>query len=187
MASDEQQIKIHFNALEGSYALCLTANLTHLISIHARQKPEPSSKSHKNDDSIEDHSGAVLVFTKLLDSCGQYVIAKQSNMSHWHPVLGWFSVTLDTHLQDSMCVVKEQLARLWSPACLMYFTMPMKTLSFGLPERLPPVVSAATTGPSDEESLSGTKAAKQIFRNMVTKTNNSTREEGSSPNQTICL
>ena len=185
LASDEQQIKIHFNALEGSYALCLTTNLTHLISIHARQKPEPSSKSHKNDDSIEDHSGAVLVFTKLLDSCGQYVIAKQSNMSHWHPVLGWFSVTLDTHLQDSMCVVKEQLARLWSPACLMYFTMPMKTLSASLPERLPPVVSAATTGPSDEESLSGTKAAKQIFRNMVTKTKNSTllgAGMGTSPN-----
>ena len=39
LASEEQQIKIHFNALEGSYALCLTANLTHLISIHARQKP----------------------------------------------------------------------------------------------------------------------------------------------------
>ena len=69
----------------------------------------------------------------------------------------------------------------------MYFTIPMKTLSASLPKRLPPVVSAATTWPSDEESISGTKAAKQLFRNMVTKTNNSTREEGSSPNQTICL
>lgn len=27
----EQQMKIHFNALEGSYALCLTANLIHLV------------------------------------------------------------------------------------------------------------------------------------------------------------
>jgi ubiquitin-protein ligase E3 B len=29
--SQEQQLKIHFNALEGSYALCLTANLVHLV------------------------------------------------------------------------------------------------------------------------------------------------------------
>ena len=172
LASDEQQIKIHFNALEGSYALCLTANLTHLISIHARQK-NSSNGSLNNENLDNDHSGAVLVFTKLLDSCGQYVIAKQSNMSHWHPVLGWFSVTLDTHLQDSMSIVKEQLARLWSPACLLYFTAPIKMLSSSLPERLPPVVTARETGPSDEESLSGAKAAKQIFRNMVTKTKNS--------------
>jgi ubiquitin-protein ligase E3 B len=29
--SQDQQLKIHFNALEGSYALCLTANLVHLV------------------------------------------------------------------------------------------------------------------------------------------------------------
>jgi len=29
----EQQIRIHFNALEGSYALCLTANLVHLAAL----------------------------------------------------------------------------------------------------------------------------------------------------------
>ena len=32
LLSQEQQLKIHFNALEGSYALCLTANLVHLGS-----------------------------------------------------------------------------------------------------------------------------------------------------------
>ena len=28
------------------------------------------------------------VLTRLLESCAQYVTAKQSNLSHWHPVLG---------------------------------------------------------------------------------------------------
>jgi hypothetical protein len=29
--SQDQQLKVHFDALEGSYALCLTANLIHLV------------------------------------------------------------------------------------------------------------------------------------------------------------
>lgn len=172
LASDDQQLKIHFNALEGSYALCLTANLIHLISIHARQQPPINDTKSEHHSSNSDRSDAVLVLTRLLDSCGQYVIAKQSNMSHWHPVLGWFSVTLDTHLQDSMSIVRDQLVRLWSPACLYYFSAPMKALAESLPERSPPVVTSIGNGAQDDESLSGTKAAKQMFRNMMTKTKN---------------
>ena len=174
LASDEQQLKIHFNALEGSYALCLTANLVHLISIHSRQQQSSSNDLQlKVKDRNAEHSAAVLVLSRLLDSCGQYVIAKQSNMSHWHPVLGWFSVTLDTHLQDSMGIVKDQLARLWSPACLCYFTSPIKMLSASLPEVSPPIVSSVGSGVQDEDPPTGTKAAKQMFRNMMTKTKNS--------------
>ena len=33
LLSQDQQLKIHFNALEGSYAICLTANLVHLVSL----------------------------------------------------------------------------------------------------------------------------------------------------------
>ena len=33
LLSQLQQLKIHFNALEGSYALCLTANLIHLLHL----------------------------------------------------------------------------------------------------------------------------------------------------------
>jgi hypothetical protein len=33
LLSQTQQLKIHFNALEGSYALCLTANLIHLLHL----------------------------------------------------------------------------------------------------------------------------------------------------------
>ena len=28
------------------------------------------------------------VLKRLLDLCGQYVTAKRSNLTHWHPVLG---------------------------------------------------------------------------------------------------
>ena len=79
----DQQLKIHFNALEGSYALCLTANLIHIVSL----------LSQDEFNKVEFLS-LILVITRLLESCGQYVTAKQSNLSHWHPVLGWFSVAL---------------------------------------------------------------------------------------------
>lgn len=88
LLSQEQQLRILFNSLEGSYALCLTANLVHLIS---RMSEEEFDKL--------DLLGLIFVFTRLLESCGQYVTAKQSNLSHWHPVLGWFSVSLDKYLQ----------------------------------------------------------------------------------------
>ena len=86
LLAQDQQLKIHFNALEGSYALCLTANLIQLVSTCQRL----------------DRGDLVLVvstLTQLLTYLGQYVTAKQSPLSHWHPVLGWFSVSLDKHLQ----------------------------------------------------------------------------------------
>ena len=38
------------------------------------------------------------VVTKLLDSCKLYVQNKKSNLTHWHPVLGWFSQKTDQRL-----------------------------------------------------------------------------------------
>jgi hypothetical protein len=32
-----------------------------------------------------------VVVTGLLESCQNYVVSKQSNLTHWHPVLGWFA------------------------------------------------------------------------------------------------
>ena len=52
-----------------------------------------------------DFINLVTVMIRLLDSCGQYVTSKQSNMAHWHPVLGWFSSRLDTYLQESLGTV----------------------------------------------------------------------------------
>lgn len=66
--------------------------------------------------------------------CFQYVTAKQSNLSHWHPVLGWFSVSLDAYLQDSMERVRTQLSRLWSPHCVRLFSAPLTEIVSRLPE-----------------------------------------------------
>jgi len=50
----------------------------------------------------------------MLEACQQYVVAKRSNLTHWHPVLGWFAQTIDTSLQDATPSVKLQLAYLWT-------------------------------------------------------------------------
>ncbi len=156
LLSNEQQMKIHFNALEGSYALCLTANLVHLVSLQTKEE----------FDRIE-LLDLVSVLTRLLESCGQYVTAKQSNLSHWHPVLGWFSVNLDSYLQDSMDKVKYQLSRLWSPNCLKLLTRPLTELV----DKLPPVVLPPTAQPdlSPEE----TSSAKQLFKKAMEKAKSS--------------
>ena len=35
------------------------------------------------------------VTTKLFESCQKYVVSKQSSLTHWHPVLGWFAQNVD--------------------------------------------------------------------------------------------
>lgn len=55
-----------------------------------------------------------MVITKLMESCQHYVVTKQSNLTHWHPVLGWFAQPMDPGLQDAICNVKQQLFLLWS-------------------------------------------------------------------------
>lgn len=49
-----------------------------------------------------------------MESCQHYVVTKQSNLTHWHPVLGWFAQAMDPGLQDAICHVKQQLFLLWS-------------------------------------------------------------------------
>ncbi len=151
LLSSDQQLKIHFNALEGSYALCLTANLIHLLSLE--------------DDLTTDFIGVVAVFTRLLESCGQYVTAKQSNLSHWHPVLGWFSVHLDSYLQNSMELVRSQLSKLWSSHTLTVMAKPLKELK--LPEL--PSPPAVTTSP-DNLQAEDTNVAKAFFKKAMEKT-----------------
>lgn len=113
LLKDEQQLKIHFNILEGSYALCMTANLIHLLMQRGPQRSTESS-----DHLPLDMEGTVRMLSGLFECCGHYVTAKQSNLSHWHPVLGWFSVSLDSYLQHSMDKVHAQLAKLWSWKCI---------------------------------------------------------------------
>jgi hypothetical protein len=55
-----------------------------------------------------------FVVTRLLESCQHYVVTKQSNLTHWHPVLGWFAQSLDSSLHEAMPYIKSQLYILWS-------------------------------------------------------------------------
>ena len=41
-----------------------------------------------------------------MESCQQYVATKQSNLTHWHPILGWFAQNIDSNLQDAVPHVK---------------------------------------------------------------------------------
>ena len=148
-------LRIHFNALEGSYALCLTANLVQLVAqCPARLQPP-------------DLMAVVAALTQLLTSLGQYVTAKQSPMSHWHPVLGWFSVPLDKHLQASMATVKAQLARLWSPECLMILTADLHATAAALPPVSAPAIPLDSPDAASNKMF-GVKMMKQALEKTKT-------------------
>lgn len=104
----EQHLRIIFNTLEGSYALCLLANLVHL--------------AHKETDRALPKLAFPefnFVVKRLLEKCGEYVTTKQSSsLTHWHLVLGWFSRPIDSYLDESLELVKSQLQLLWSGAVI---------------------------------------------------------------------
>uniref|UniRef100_A0A183B5S6 HECT-type E3 ubiquitin transferase n=1 Tax=Echinostoma caproni TaxID=27848 RepID=A0A183B5S6_9TREM len=52
--------------------------------------------------------------SRLLSHLGGYVGSKKSNLSSWHPILGWFAQPLDTSLQAAMTFVTKQLRLLWN-------------------------------------------------------------------------
>lgn len=81
-----------------------------------------------------------FVVTKLLEKCREYVTTKQSSLTQWHPVLGWFSRPLDQHLNDALSTVKTQLQLLWSgPVIRVMFStlteLVKDQVSFGLGTR----------------------------------------------------
>lgn len=125
LLNSEQNLRIVFNALEGSYALCLLANLIQLANIEREEVLRElcfpsftvnyfSIMQYIPICDILNESFTQFVVTRMLEACQQYVVAKRSNLTHWHPVLGWFAQTIDTSLQDATPSVKLQLACLWS-------------------------------------------------------------------------
>ena len=50
----------------------------------------------------------------MLEACQQYVVAKQSNLTNWHPILGWFAQKIDPSLPGAIPFVKIQLSKLWT-------------------------------------------------------------------------
>ncbi|XP_074641839.1 ubiquitin-protein ligase E3B-like [Tubulanus polymorphus] len=101
LLANEQRTKIVFNSLEGNYALCLLANVIQLGSVEI-------------EGLVEKTQSFVDVVISLLESCEQYVQNKKSNLTHWHPVLGWFSQKTDQSLHEAMPFVVKQLQLLWS-------------------------------------------------------------------------
>ncbi|KAF8796101.1 Ubiquitin-protein ligase E3B like protein [Argiope bruennichi] len=97
----EQNARILFNALEGNYALCLIANLIHL--------------AHSDLENLQANLlDFINVITRIMESCQKYVVNKRSNLTHWHPVLGWFAQKVDHGLHESLALVKKQVQLLWS-------------------------------------------------------------------------
>ncbi|XP_056636344.1 ubiquitin-protein ligase E3B [Diorhabda sublineata] len=103
LLSSQQSMRIVFNTLEGSYALCLLANLIQLAYIERY--------SVLNELCFPTFT---VVVTGLLESCQNYVVSKQSTLTHWHPVLGWFAQPMDQSLHAAMPYVKTQLHYLWN-------------------------------------------------------------------------
>ncbi|KAF4523556.1 hypothetical protein B566_EDAN012004 [Ephemera danica] len=102
LLSAEQDLRIVFNALEGNYALCLLGNIIQMAHI-------------ERDGSLREiyYPAFTSVISTLLASCQRYVTNKQSNLTHWHPVLGWFAQYLDPRLHAAIPTVRTQLAMLW--------------------------------------------------------------------------
>lgn len=76
------------------------------------------SPLHKSDfyDQSKDHLSLVLslslsdlinqffqsVVIRLLESCKKYVMNKKSNLTNWHPIIGWFSHKSDERYQFTL-------------------------------------------------------------------------------------
>ncbi|XP_069135904.1 ubiquitin-protein ligase E3B-like [Argopecten irradians] len=100
LLTNEQSTRIIFNSLEGNYALCLLANLVQLGYMEL-------------EGLVENTLSFMTVVIRLLESCKVYVQNKKSNLTHWHPVLGWFSQNTDQCLHAAMPYVVKQLQLLW--------------------------------------------------------------------------
>ncbi|KAM9811228.1 ubiquitin-protein ligase E3B [Neosynchiropus ocellatus] len=98
--SHEEQCSDICVCLEGSHTLCLLGNLIHLGFLNEKVLEEETNHFVRD-------------LTDMLCYCQRYVSQKKSNLTHWHPVLGWFSQTVDYGLNESMPLVTKQLQYLW--------------------------------------------------------------------------
>nr|XP_032513418.1 ubiquitin-protein ligase E3B [Danaus plexippus plexippus] len=153
--SADQNMRIVFNTLEGNYALCLLANLTQLAYTE-RDYAQPSTY----------YPTFVLVVSRFLDSCQQYVVCKKSNLSKWHPILGWFSQSFDMYLPLAMGNLRTQLSLLWGVPMLK------KLLGVPLKEMLEAGVSDEA-GPSNPSTPLQSNPASFIRRAIEARTNRS--------------
>ncbi|XP_063502765.1 ubiquitin-protein ligase E3B isoform X1 [Pongo pygmaeus] len=105
---DEDRCRDVCESLEGCHTLCLMGNLLHLGSLSPRVLEEETD-------------GFVSLLTQMLCYCQKYVSQKKSNLTHWHPVLGWFSQSVDYGLNESMHLITKQLQFLWGVPLIRIF------------------------------------------------------------------
>ncbi|XP_031572556.1 ubiquitin-protein ligase E3B-like [Actinia tenebrosa] len=96
----EQRSRITYNSLECGYSLCLLANIVSLS-----QLGDEALKQNLRD--------FIVVVSRVLLYCQSYVAKKQSSLTNWHPLLGWFKQNTDQRLNDSIPHVTKQLQILW--------------------------------------------------------------------------
>lgn len=83
--SDEKNCNEALNNLEGNLSLCLLANIVHLCYVNI-------DYLEKNDKILNDFVQIVRTF---LSHCAKYVVNKQTSLTHWHSILGWFSQSIE--------------------------------------------------------------------------------------------
>ncbi|XP_073916937.1 ubiquitin-protein ligase E3B isoform X2 [Castor canadensis] len=105
---DEGRCRDICESLEGCHTLCLMGNLLHLGSLSPKVLEEETD-------------GFVSLLTQMLCYCQKYVSQKKSNLTHWHPVLGWFSQSVDYGLNESMYLITKQLQFLWGVPLIRIF------------------------------------------------------------------
>lgn len=88
---DEYELELslmQFSYVHMRESLCVpwtvnfTGNLIHLGYLNEKVLEEEANYFVKD-------------LTDMLSYCQRYVSQKKSNLTHWHPVLGWFSQTVD--------------------------------------------------------------------------------------------
>ncbi|KAL7839153.1 hypothetical protein SRHO_G00258110 [Serrasalmus rhombeus] len=148
--SREEQCSDICVCLEGSHTLCLLGNLIQL--------------GYLNVKVLEQEAGHfVKDLTDMLSYCQRYVSQKKSNLTHWHPVLGWFSQTVHYGLNDSMPLVTKQLQCLWGVPviCTLFCDVLSKKLEVQEPTPAPP--------PPQPNTLQNNLPVKNLFKRAFQK------------------
>ncbi|PRD24857.1 UNVERIFIED_CONTAM: Ube3b [Trichonephila clavipes] len=91
------------------------------------------------------HSDLDNVITRIMESCQKYVVNKKSNLTHWHPVLGWFAQKVDHGLHESLTLVKKQVQLLWSGAMIKTMFSHLVESVLATPQPSSPTNQSATS------------------------------------------
>jgi ubiquitin-protein ligase E3 B len=100
-----------------------------------------------------------------MESCQHYVVTKQSNLTHWHPVLGWFAQSMDYSLHEAMPYVKTQLYLLWSG--------PVVSVLLGqtLSELVDNATDNGSEGPCSSSSIGSSNILRRALDHRTNRTN----------------